>query len=102
MRCLQSAADKYSPDTVTGQLECPVHGEEDGAVQHAWLMVPPGVKLSSKEQKAMKREYLASTDSRLTTSTISVMPNPPPRLGQTTLYSKNRGVTRILDLVGHM
>ena len=33
--------------------------------------------------------FLASSDWRLTTSTISVIPNPPPLLGQTTLYSKN-------------
>jgi hypothetical protein len=44
-----------SPDTVTGQLESPVHGEEDGAVQNTWLIVPPGIKLSRKDDRAIKR-----------------------------------------------
>ena len=31
------------PDPVTGELEGPVHGEEDGGVEDAGLVVPPRV-----------------------------------------------------------
>ncbi len=80
------------PDPIAAEMERPIHGEENVLVHQVWLVVHPRLRDRILAQMPFQRlQERTSSESRVTTSTISLMPKPPPRLGQITLYSKNRG-----------